>query len=251
MRSTIINNEWILWIDKNLERNCDIKEIRDVLEKAFPLHPQINQILANRFSIQKKIERIKFPTVKMDLYLIQNFLTTEECHNIIQAAKGHYTPSTITTQKTEKDLYFRTSSTCHYNALGAQGKNVLDQIDQKICNKMQLSNKSSEFIQIQHYVEGNEFKLHHDFFDVQSSREMKNQGNRTWTFMVFLNNVEKGGETFFEKINVKFQPKQGMALVWNNLHINGSPNYNTLHAGLPILTGEKYIITKWFRQYSK
>ena len=47
---------------------------------------------------------------------------------------------------------------------------------------------------------------------------------------------------------MKFQPEQGMALLWHNLNVDGSPNYDTMHAGLPIVAGEKYIITKWFRQ---
>lgn len=243
-----INKEWLTWIDKNLQRKCNMEEIKKILEKTFSTHPQINQILANRFRLSKTVEEIKFPTEKLDLYLIKNFLTREECQDIIQSAKGHYTPSTITTQKTEKDLYFRTSSTCHYTNLRAQGQKVLDRIDRKICNQLRLSSEFSEFIQIQHYVQGNEFKLHHDFFDTKSSKEMEKQGNRTWTFMVFLNEVEKGGETFFKTINVKFQPEQGMALLWNNLNVDGSPNYNTLHAGLPIIAGEKYIITKWFRE---
>jgi prolyl 4-hydroxylase len=248
VRGDGITKEWLKWIDENLQRKCNIKEIKKNLEKTFSTHPQINQILADRIRLSKTIEKIKFPTEKLDLYLIKNFLTRKECQDIIQSAKGHCIPSTITTQKTEKDLYFRTSSTCHYTNLTAQGQKFLDKIDQKICNQLQLSSEFSELIQIQHYLQGNEFKLHHDFFDSKSSKEIEKKGNRTWTFMVFLNDVEKGGETFFKTINVKFQPKQGMALLWNNLHENGLPNHNTLHAGLPVIAGEKYIITKWFRE---
>jgi hypothetical protein len=29
-----------------------------------------------------------------------------------------------------------------------------------------------------------------------------------------------------------------MALLWHNLNVDGSPNYNTMHAGLPIVAGE-------------
>lgn len=243
-----LNEEWISWIDKNLQRKCDIEEIKKILQKTFSTHHQIDQILSNRFSFQKTVKQIKFPTEKLNLHLIKNFLTEKECQDIIQAANGHFVPSTITSQTTEKDLYFRTSSTCHYTNLGKEGKKVLDKIDNKICNYLQLSSEFGEFVQIQHYVRRNEFKLHHDFFDTTSAKEMEKQGNRTWTFMVFLNNVERGGETYFKTINVKFQPEQGMALLWHNLNVDGSPNYNTMHAGLPIVAGEKYIITKWFRE---
>jgi prolyl 4-hydroxylase len=45
-------------------------------------------------------------------------------------------------------------------------------------------------------------------------------------------------------------PKIGQALVWNNLLNEGGVNPNTFHAGLPVLEGSKYVITKWFRENS-
>jgi prolyl 4-hydroxylase len=38
-----------------------------------------------------------------------------------------------------------------------------------------------------------------------------------------------------------------MALLWNNLLPDGSPNKETMHAGEPVTSGHKIIITKWFR----
>jgi len=74
------------------------------------------------------------------------------------------------------------------------------------------------------------------------------QGNRTWTFMVYLNHVMEGGGTKFFAIDKVIQPKVGMAVVWNSLYPDGVVNPDTLHAGLPILQGQKYVITKWFRE---
>jgi prolyl 4-hydroxylase len=37
-------------------------------------------------------------------------------------------------------------------------------------------------------------------------------------------------------------------LIWNNLLPDGSPNYDTLHEGMRVTEGQKYIITKWFRE---
>ena len=57
-----------------------------------------------------------------------------------------------------------------------------------------------------------------------------------------------GGGTAFLRLDHVFQPRRGRALAWNNLHANGAPNPDTLHAGLPVLQGAKTIITKWFRE---
>ena len=66
--------------------------------------------------------------------------------------------------------------------------------------------------------------------------------------MVYLNNVKKGGETVFNMLNETIVPKTGRAVIWCNLHANGSPDINTKHQGTPVIEGEKWIITKWFLQ---
>ena len=65
--------------------------------------------------------------------------------------------------------------------------------------------------------------------------------------MVFLNEVEQGGETHFTDIGIQIEPKTGVLLIWNNALPDGSPNESTIHAGTPVLKGTKYIITKWYR----
>jgi prolyl 4-hydroxylase len=57
----------------------------------------------------------------------------------------------------------------------------------------------------------------------------------------------EGGATHFTRVGQAIQPRTGMALLWNNLFEDGSPNENTLHGGEPVVRGHKVIITKWFR----
>ena len=75
------------------------------------------------------------------------------------------------------------------------------------------------------------------------------RGNRTWTFMVYLNEGMEGGATHFDAIDYAVQPKLGMTVIWNNLKADGTPNENTRHAGEPVTKGHKVIITKWFRVF--
>ena len=44
-------------------------------------------------------------------------------------------------------------------------------------------------------------------------------------------------------------PRKGMLLAWNNMNPDGSPNTATLHEGMPVVEGVKYIVTKWFREH--
>ena len=65
--------------------------------------------------------------------------------------------------------------------------------------------------------------------------------------MIYLNDVEEGGETTFPNLGVSVTPQQGALLAWNNASPDGSPNMATLHAASAVVRGVKYVITKWYR----
>ena len=41
---------------------------------------------------------------------------------------------------------------------------------------------------------------------------LKDKSLTTWTFMIYLNDVIDGGETYFQKIDLKIVPQTGLAL---------------------------------------
>ena len=108
----------------------------------------------------------------------------------------------------------------------------------------------SEPIQGQRYDPGEYFKEHTDWFTPGTEEyetHTDSGGQRTWTVMVSLNPVERGGETLFRRLGRSFTPVPGMAVAWNNLQADGTPNPFTLHEALPVQAGHKWVITKWFR----
>ena len=68
--------------------------------------------------------------------------------------------------------------------------------------------------------------------------------------MVYLNEVEAGGETVFPRLGVTLKPRTGTLLLWNNLSVDGEVNPWTIHHAMPVLEGSKYVITLWFREKS-
>jgi prolyl 4-hydroxylase len=66
--------------------------------------------------------------------------------------------------------------------------------------------------------------------------------------MVFLNEPLGGGQTQFPEAKIAIVPRAGTLLMWNNLDADGQPNTVSLHQGLPVTKGLKYIITKWYRE---
>lgn len=201
------------------------------------------------YHIHKRLDKIstkKYTDKDTHVYVLENFLSPGECNGLIESAQGKMTLSPLTSPV--KDKKYRDSETCYFE----KGNKLHNYIDQKISEKIGIENGFSEPSQIQHYKTGNQFKAHHDFFHPQdfdnyAGKNSIYKGQRTWTFTVYLNDVNKGGETEFVKMGIKIKPKKGMAVAWNNLHRNGDPNHHTMHCGKPVLEGEKYIITKWYR----
>jgi hypothetical protein len=62
--------------------------------------------------------------------------------------------------------------------------------------------------------------------------------NRLLTWMVYLNDVEEGGETEFLYQSMRVKPKQGTLLIW-------PAAFTHTHRGNPPLSNTKYIVTGW------
>ena len=103
-------------------------------------------------------------------------------------------------------------------------------------------------MQGQFYSVGEQFKPHTDYFEGDELLSFAgSKGQRTWTFMIYLNEPQGGGETQFVKLGCSVRPRPGRAVTWNNLTKDGQPNPAMLHAGTSVTAGFKAVITKWFR----
>ena len=200
--------------------------------------------------------KIHFPNVQnlstdlAEFYVLDDFLNREECKNLSRIIQSNMEPSMVATTNLE-DLTngFRTSKTCNLSILdNGLDKDFVKSINSRICSMIGINDSYSEGIQGQYYTEGQEFKAHTDFFgDDLYHLYAKTQGQRTYTFMIYLNDVEEGGKTEFPYLDIKVTPQLGKAVIWNNLLPDGNPNNNTLHQAHPVIKGTKCIITKWFR----
>ena len=190
-----------------------------------------------------KARRIE--NVNLEVYEIEDFLSHEECDLLVRKMDPVLKPSSVTNPAAEKDV--RTSFTAYLRLVDDE----IAAMNMKIHEFMRVPLEFSEEPQGQRYLAGQEFKKHCDWFDKNSpyNQVHLNMGQRTYTFMIYLNDVEEGGETYFTRINLSIKPQKGKALVWNNMVADGSGNWFSEHWGKPVIKGEKYIITKWFREH--
>lgn len=182
---------------------------------------------------------------RAQLIQLDDFLFSHQCDQLINLSRCKLERSQVASKSGYSE--HRTSSTCELSILNDA---FVNKVNQHIVNTLGVGIGENENIQAQHYAIDQEFKLHSDYFDPASEGwelHGRRRGQRTWTFMVYLSEGCRGGETEFPKLGLKISPKKGTALIWNNLHKDGTPNPYTMHQSHPVIAGEKVIITKWFR----
>jgi prolyl 4-hydroxylase len=261
-RERALDATWKAWLKENMERGCSRPELVDILRQhgfslssihqnmgeAFPSDapPPCAPLEPPRLIRQPPKQLHKIETAELDLYTLEDFLSVNECDRVVALINHHLRPSTVTIEGGDK--LFRTSRTSDLSLLRSP---VALAIDAKICKTIGIRPEYSEGVQAQRYDVGQQFKAHTDYFEPGTPEYAKfggKRGNRTWTFMVYLNEGMGGGGTKFFAIDHTFQPRKGLAVIWNNLNPDGTPNAATLHSGEPVTAGHKIIITKWFRQ---
>jgi prolyl 4-hydroxylase len=187
----------------------------------------------------------RVPTRELELFIVRRFLDEETCAALIERIDERRRPSEIADDIGITN--FRTSETCDLDWRDP----VVAEVDRKISELLGLPLDASEPLQGQRYAPGQEFKPHTDTFEPGGYDyyvHTAGAGQRTWTAMIYLNQPEDGGATRFKTIGKMIQPESGKLLAWNNLLPDGRPNPATLHQGMKVRRGTKYVLTKWFRE---
>jgi len=181
----------------------------------------------------------------IQLYIVDGFLHAETCRQMCEKIEEGSYPSPLYEKEKHEDV--RTSYSCNLDVYDP----LITNVDGRICNLLGLDRVHGEPLQGQRYQEGQRFREHADFFYVDEpywAEYEPHGGQRTWTAMIYLNEPDAGGATRFKLLDVAIAPRTGRILIWNNMALDGSPNPWTLHEGMPVESGAKYIVTKWFRE---
>ena len=200
---------------------------------------------AQRILANANVQRV--PNPRLELYVVKAFLDPELCARLCALIDLNRRPSTIADPN--GDTYFRTSETCDLDPAIPDVANL----NAALSAWSGIDPAFGEPLQGQRYAVGQEFKAHTDYFEpngVDFPKFCTVAGNRTWTLMIYLNQPEAGGATRFKVIDKTIQPETGKLLAWNNRRPDGTLNPATLHHGMKVRAGVKYVITKWYRERS-
>jgi len=219
------------------------KNIGRVSGTPSPNRARIGREVVAKLENNPHIRRAKVENAQMFTY--PDFLSEAECDMLVALIEAAARPSTLLAM--HEDPEFRTSSSTDLDRWSEE----IWPIDDRIANVLGLPPANAETMQGQRYTPGQQFRAHCDYFHEGAEywdKMVEYGGQRTWTAMIYLNEVDEGGATWFPRAGVRFKPRKGLMLIWNNMMEDGTPNYDTLHEGMRVLEGTKYIVTKWFRE---
>ncbi|MED6193800.1 hypothetical protein PIB30_022851 [Stylosanthes scabra] len=196
-------------------------------------------------------------------FVYHNFLTKEECDYLISIAKPHMHKSTVVDSETgqSKDSRVRTSS----GTFLPRGRDkIVRNIEKKIADFTFIPVEHGEGLQVLHYEVGQKYEPHYDYF--QDEFNTRNGGQRIATVLMYLTDVEEGGETVFPaakgnvssvpwwnelsdcgKKGLSIKPKRGDALLFWSMKPDATLDPSSLHGGCPVIKGNKWSSTKWMR----
>jgi len=181
---------------------------------------------------------------KFTYKVYENILTKDECNSIIEQSK-HFKESKTTSDTEKGNSQYRKSSTALFLS-------ELIEITKLRKSFAELTNtdtlQQETPISVIKYSENDYYLPHLDSFGGVGEFPHSEAGDRLISGILYLNDNYIGGETFFKSENIKVKGNQGDLLIWYNLNQDGSPNRNTLHEGLPVINGVKYITVIWARE---
>ena len=124
---------------------------------------------------------------------------------------------------------------------------VLIMVRQRIAALTGLPTAAMEPPRVFHYALGQDIKPHYDRLSdgIGGYGGGDYEGDRIVTFLLYLNDGFEGGELDFPKVNRRYKGGKGDAVYFAHVNEVGAPEPLSLHAGLPILRGEKYVLSQW------
>lgn len=180
----------------------------------------------------------KFPKTKLihqnpDIYYIENFLSPTECKSLMNMSEKNISVSKVVDKATGQGVVHpsRTSESCYYSY-------SIKWLVSRVHRLTGVPKENQEPTQVARYTSGQFYKSHQDALD----KEDAETGQRIATVLIYLNNVQSGGATFFNNLNLRVQPKEGAALIFLPAKIDGTIDTRLLH------TAEDASDTKWVSQ---
>lgn len=182
--------------------------------------------------------------------VIEGFATAAECRWLIAIGRPQLAPAPVFDKETGEQTHDATRDNSFFLLRLGEMNVYTEVIRSRIAAATGLPVPLFEPSQLLHYAVGQRFKQHYDFLDPANpayQESLATFGQRIATFLIYLNGDYEGGETSFPAIGLDYRAREGDALFFANVTRDGRPDPQTLHAGRPPTSGEKWVFSQWIR----
>ena len=185
------------------------------------------------------------PLGNWDLQILPEFITSDECKNLIGLINKDLNESTVGLGGERVVDDSRKSETTFL----CDCSKMVMALKHKIAKQLDVNVNQLEGLQGQKYSKEGYFNDHHDAFDPVNLKKFGlKSGNRIKTLMIYLNQECEGGLTTFPVVDRSFMPLTGCAITWDNLKEDGKIQPAAKHKAERVAFGEKYVVTAWCRE---
>jgi prolyl 4-hydroxylase len=241
VRSGYTSRDARQWVARTLNRPAVAMDV-DYGRRQGPRtrHPEPPAVAVDGRRIEVSL-CVQSPVIRV----LDSLLDDEECTGLIEAARPRMDRSlTVDTSGYVSADEIRTSQGMFFERGETE---LVRRIERRLAKMVDLPVTHGDNLQILHYLPGQQYKPHHDWFDPteEGYKEIiAAGGQRIASIIMYLNTPAAGGGTQFPGLGLTVTARRGTALYF--AYEGGDPG--SLHAGLPVTQGEKWIATKWLRE---
>jgi len=179
------------------------------------------------------------------VFLVEDLLSDFECDHILALGKTVVKQSMV-----GQGGGFQSKTRTSANGwLRRQASPILDHVYKRfgdvlgIDEKLLVPGRNAEELQVVRYDPNQEYAPHHDFGDDGTPEQ------RFLTLLLYLEPAESGGATSFPKAfdnrGLQIVPSRGDAVLFYSMLPDGNADDKSLHAGMPVLKGQKWVCNLW------
>jgi prolyl 4-hydroxylase len=203
-----------------------------------------------RFTIEGRTVRVLCRIERPCAAVLAGVLSPDECDRVIRLAEPRLAPSTVVDPATGEDIVasYRGSFGMFFRP---REDAFIAALDARLSAIMGMPGEHGEGLQVLHYPAGAGSAPHYDFLEPSNAANrasLARSGQRVSTLVAYLNDVECGGETTFPHLGWAVSPERGNAVYFEYTNSIGQVDRRTLHAGNRVITGHKWVLTKWMRE---
>ena len=179
--------------------------------------------------------------------LFGGLLSNTECDELVTLSRARMSASQVVDKDTGGEIAHegRTSSGFGFHR-GATP--LIDRIERRIATLLKWPLEQGEGLQILRYRVGQEYRPHYDYMDPTlpgAPAFLARGGQRVASLVMYLNTPTGGGATNFPDIGLEVAAVKGNAVFFS--YDRPLPSTKSLHGGMPVTDGEKWVATKWLR----